>query len=248
MIEKRDKGAFYLEGSKEIGVLLTHGFTGSPAEVRPLGEFLNQQGYTVYAPLLAGHGTCVEDMEQTNWQDWWKSVELGYEKLKVEGCREIIACGLSMGGILSLKVAINYPLKAVISMCAPIYLSDRRAYFMSVLKYFRRFHKKSERYNGAPSREISGYLATPLACVPSLIELIKQVKPLLGHIEVPALIMQAEQDLTVRPASGSYIYEHIGSYRKQYITYEKSGHIITIDKEREKVFKDIHDFIKRLDQ
>lgn len=244
MIHVKSRESFFMAGREDQpGVLLIHGFTGSPAELQPLGEYLNHNGYTVFAPLLAGHGTCLEDMEQTRWNDWWKSVEHGYERLKLEGCRDIIACGHSMGGILALKLALNYPLKAVISMCAPIYLTDKRAYFSGILKMFRRYQKKPIK-NLDGEKVITGYDYMPLACVPSLVELINQIKPLLSHIEVPALILQAELDKMVKPRSGDYLYKEIGSREKQYITYEKSGHIITIDKDKEQVLKDILLFIK----
>lgn len=244
MIHVKSREPFFLKGNEnKTGILLIHGFTGSPAELQPLGEYLNEHGYTVFAPLLAGHGTSIEDMEKTRWNDWWISVEQGYEKLKIEGCQDIIACGHSMGGILALKLALNYPLKAVISICAPIYLTDKRAYFSNVTKMFLRYHKKPRKHRYGEEL-ITGYDRFPMVCVPSLIELINQIKPLLGHVEVPALILQAELDTTVEPRSGEYIYKEIGSREKQYITYEKSGHIITIDKDKEQVMKDILLFLR----
>src|SRR4051812_26008702 len=73
--------AFFLPGGP-TGVLLTHGFTSSPAEVRPLGIYLAEQGYTVYGPLLAGHGTAPEDLRTTTWQQWVASAEAGLAELR----------------------------------------------------------------------------------------------------------------------------------------------------------------------
>src|SRR5436190_11697172 len=79
---------FFLPGGP-TGVLLTHGFTSSPAEVRPLGLFLAEQGYTVYAPRLAGHGTAPEDLQTTSWPEWVASARAGLAELRAAGCTRI---------------------------------------------------------------------------------------------------------------------------------------------------------------
>ncbi|OEH86827.1 hypothetical protein BHU72_00740 [Desulfuribacillus stibiiarsenatis] len=243
MIVGKSRDSFFLPGGN-IGILLIHGFTGSPAEMHAMGEYLHRLGYTVYAPLLAGHGTTVQDMAKTCWTDWWQSVTQGYEKLKLEGCTEIIGCGLSMGGILTLKLALNYPLKALVTMCAPIYLTDSRAYLSGLLKYVKKYQDKN---NTHPYEDMEAYQLAyqqmPLACIPSLLELINQVRPLIRHIETPALVLQSELDQTVQPKSGEYIFQELRSWKKEYITYSKSGHIITIDKERKHVFQDVANFL-----
>ena len=94
---------FLLRGNK-IGVLLIHGFTGSPAELLPLGIFLNHEGFTVLAVRLAGHGTSERDLLRTNCGDWFNSVLDGYAMLK-NFCDKIFVIGHSMGALLSLKLA-----------------------------------------------------------------------------------------------------------------------------------------------
>src|SRR5262249_2909794 len=114
---------FFLPGGP-TGVLLTHGFTSSPAEVRPLGAFLAEQGYTVYGPRLAGHGTAPEDLRTTNWPDWVAAARGGIAELRTAGCERIALIGLSLGGTISLYLAAHEPgaYLGVVTMNSPVYL------------------------------------------------------------------------------------------------------------------------------
>jgi carboxylesterase len=104
---------FFLPGSDEntkTGCLVTHGFTGSPKEMRWLGEYLNRQGYTVCGMRLAGDATRLEDMVRARWQDWLLSVEDGINLLR--SCTDqVCLLGLSMGGVLSLTAATRFPVR-----------------------------------------------------------------------------------------------------------------------------------------
>ena len=113
---------FLLPGGTK-GVLLIHGFTGSPSEMRLLGDYLHQLGYTVLAVRLCGHGTNVKELRETNWRHWFSTVENGYHILKGL-CSKITVVGLSMGGLLSLKLAAEYPVSKVVSLSTPIYIAD----------------------------------------------------------------------------------------------------------------------------
>ena len=93
--------------NKEIGILLVHGFTGSPASMRPWAEYLNQRGYTVKVPLLPGHGTTPEDLNLVKWEEWPAKVESDLQEL-LRTCRKVFICGLSMGGGTTLNVASKY--------------------------------------------------------------------------------------------------------------------------------------------
>jgi len=244
-MDRRSPEPFMFRGSVDTGILLLHGFTGSPAEMRRLGEFLSDQGYMIYAPLLSGHGETPEKMEKTTWHDWWQSTVQGYKTLQSEGCKQIIAIGLSMGGILALNLARQYPLTAVVSLSAPIFLRDRRAFLAKLLYRFHRFEKVKGSKPEHIAAEHFTYDEMPVRCVASLYEFIQKVKRHLWEVVVPALICQGELDETVIPKSAQYIYDHIGSEEKSLIWYPHSSHVITLDHEREKLFGDIHMFIKK---
>lgn len=244
-IQRRSPDPFFYPGN-ETGILLIHGFTGTPSELRPMGKNLSERGYTVYAPLLAGHGTSPEEMDKTTWQDWWVSTLQAYEKMKKEGAEKVVAVGLSMGGTLALNLARTKPLTGVVSLCSPIRIQDRKApladWVSPIMPYLKRRGTKPAHIE----EHLVPYDRTPLRCVSSLRKLIRHVKRHLPEIEVPALIVQAVKDETVVPSSASLIYEKISSQDKTIRWYEKSSHIITLDKEREKLFEEVAKFVQRV--
>lgn len=231
--------AFDYKGNN-TGVLLIHGFTGTPSEVRHLGEYLKGHGYTVKGILLKGHGTTPEDMRKCCHKDWISSAVEGYKALKRE-CDEVFTIGLSMGGLLSLYLARNYDVRGVVTLSAPIRILGKSASFAFVERYFRTYILKK------PEKEdinIISYDKSPVKSVYELFRLIKYVKSNLGKIDKPILIMQSYRDRTVDPASANIIYSNIGSKDKSIIYLHKSGHIITCDCEKEQVFEEVYRFIK----
>ena len=234
---------FFLLGG-EKGVLLLHGFTGSPAEMRLLGEKLHQEGYTVFAPRLSGHGTTVEELAKTKWPHWYSGVEDGYHIVR-SVCKEISVVGLSMGGLLALKLAAEYPVNKAVSLSTPIYIADKRLDMLPLYRVLYQFvPKKRKSFAGIGSQYCVGYNATPLSSLSSLLDLIEDVDVRLPTIKTPLLVVQARFEHTVQPRSATYIFEQVGSTEKKLVWLEKSGHIVTLDIEREQVFEEIIDFLQ----
>ncbi len=234
----------YLMPGGEHGVLLIHGFTGSPSEMRLMGEFLNAQGYTVFAPRLCGHGSTPEDMAATGWKQWYADAENGFYILSGV-CREISVIGLSMGGLLSIKLAFEYPVKKLAVMSTPIYIADKRLPMLPVYRLFRSYAvKRRRKIAGIDPTYSVCYDRTPLKSLASLLELIKHVDALIPQVRTPALIVQSYNDRTVRPKSARYIYDLIGSHDKKLMWLEKSGHIVTLDSEHGDVFQAVSEFLR----
>lgn len=244
MAVMRGAEPFLLPGD-DRGVLLVHGFTGSPSEMRLLGEYLNDLGYTVMAPRLSGHGASPEDMARTAWPEWYGDVEDAFFMLKGL-CREIDVIGLSMGGLLGLKLAAEHPVCRVISLSAPIFIADKRLPMLPLYRLIRKYAPKRRRkfYDIDPIYSVC-YDRTPLNCLGSLLHLIKQMERILPAVHQPMLVVQSRNDRTVRPQSARYIYERLGSREKQLIWLEESGHIVTLDSERNRVFEVVADFLRR---
>jgi len=232
---------FLIKGGPR-GVLLVHGFTGSPAEMRLVGEQLANRGFTVLGVRLPGHGTTIEDMETTVWRHWYGAVVDGWYLLKGL-CHEINVVGLSMGGLLSLKLAANFPLARVVSLSAPIFLANRQLALLPIYRRFRRFVPKKQRDYDVDPKYFVGYDKTPLSSLSSLLELIQSVETDLPHITCPSLVLQSRREHTVRPESASFIFERIAARQKEIFWLEKSGHVVTVDIERETVFEKIIDFL-----
>lgn len=235
---------FLLKGGPR-GVLLIHGFTGAPAEMRLLGESLHAKGFTVLAVRLPGHGTEVGDMEITTWRHWYGAALDG--RLLLSGlCDEINVVGLSMGGLLALKLAAEYPVSSVVALSTPIFLTTRRLPLLPLYRAFRRFIPKKHRHYDIDPRYNVGYDSTPLASLSSLLELISSVQEDLPNIHCPALLVQSRREHTVRPESATFIFDHLGTQAKELFWLEKSGHVITIDIEREAVFAKVAEFLAQI--
>lgn len=233
---------YLFKGGKK-GVLLIHGFTGSPAEMRMLADYLLEQGFTVMAVRLPGHGTQVEDLNKTQWKDWYNAVVDGYNILKCM-CDDISVVGISMGSLLAIKLATYHVIDKLIVMSTPIEINNDKLAFLPVHKIFQSYIPKRKRhYNISDIYDIS-YDKYPLGALSSMIELIDKVKENLPSVTNPVLIIQSRVEKTVKPKSATYINKNIGSKKKQIIWLENSGHMIVLDSQRDAVFEKIAEFLK----
>lgn len=232
---------FYFEGNK-VGILISHGFTGSTQSMRPLGEAYAKAGYTVCGPRLRGHGTHYEDMETTTYQDWIASIEEGYRWLK-ERCEIIVVTGLSMGGTLTLYLAENHPeIKAIIPINAAIEISDMAA-----------VQNVDDRFLDAIGSDIKdsavkelAYDKTPVQSVREIVKLMENVKGNLDKITCPALIFVSEEDHVVPPENSRTIYDQISSKDKQIVQLKNSYHVATLDHDQGLIIEETLAFIEKV--
>lgn len=234
---------FYFPGNK-TGILLIHGFTGSPSEMRYLGDYLKDKNFTVRGVLLKGHGTSPREMRKTNHRDWIKSAEEGYQEL-AEKCDEIFVVGFSMGGAIALHLAQKYNIKGIVSLSTPIKILNRQYFIGATVKYLGYIIGVAPKIVKQKDPFIISYDKTPIKCIFSLIQLINIVKSDLHKIEKPILIMQSYGDGTVHPSSANFIYKRIASTDKSIIFLHNSGHVITCGCEKDQVFEEVHNFISK---
>lgn len=241
------KGAeeFWLTGGNGKAVLLLHGYTGSTGEMRPLGEYLQQRGYSVLGVRLPGHGTCAEDLENTTAGDWYAEAERGC-KLLLKDYQEVYVAGLSMGGLLTIKLAAKLPIQKAAILAAPIYLRDKRKPLFPILKYFIRFLPKRKRDYRDAEKYNHCYTKMPTKPLGSLFTLLDECKhKLLPQIKIPCIVLQSTIEHTVNPKSARYIYDNLGSEEKQLVWFQHSGHILTLDGEREAVYEAVWNFFEK---
>ncbi len=243
--ERRSVAPFFYEGGNR-GLLLIHGFTGTTAELGPMGKYFHKLGFTVHAPLLAGHGTTPEEMTKTGWKDWWKSAVDGYERLKQFGCDKISVVGLSMGGVLALRMARELEVAGVVTMAAPMRFKNKKAHFAWLIHPFVPYQVRNDVKEPHIEEAILPYDRTPVKCVASLKRLIHDVRGRLHHITVPVLVIQGGADETIYPEDAEIIMAGLGSKDKQLKWYPRSSHIIVLDHDREQMFAEISAFIERL--
>jgi carboxylesterase len=243
---------FFFPGGP-VGCLLVHGFTGTPKEMRWLGEYLAAQGHSVLGVRLAGHATCVEDMLRTRWPDWLASVEDGYRLLSGT-VKQVYLAGLSLGGILSLTFASgrftpDCPVAGVVGMAVPHHLPINPLLLktIKVISLFKRSLEPgpSDWYDHQAEQQHTCYQVTPLREVAELRDLLAEMIIGLPKVTAPVTLIYSRDDQTVRPEEkhADLIYDQLGSQTKKLVWIEKSGHNMTRDLQRDIVFKNVADFI-----
>jgi carboxylesterase len=246
---------FFFPGQGEnshIGCLVTHGFTGTPKEVRWLGEYLNRQGFTVCGMRLAGHATRPEDMVRSRWQDWLLSVEDGTNLLR--SCTDqVFLLGLSMGGVLSLTAAARSDIQGVVAMSTPYNLPSMSLPLWAVrfLSWFKPYLPKGKLHGSGwfDQAAYNQHVAYPMNPVRSALELkllIEEMHADLPKISIPVLLIHSRNDDYIIKDSMEQIYKLLGSSDKQMLWVEGGGHVITEEPTRETVFKAAADFIQRV--
>ena len=244
--EHLDPSPFFLEGGP-AGVLLIHGFTGSPPEMRLVGNYLHQRGFTVSGPLLPGHGTTVEDMNRCRWTDWVAQAEAALGDLRGR-CETTFVGGLSMGSILTLYLAAQHPeLAGIITYSPAVWPADRLLYMTPVLKYAVPRKAKSgasDLVDPAADLRLWSYDENPCFAAHELLKMLRHVRRRLPQVTCPVLIMHSTGDRSIHPESARRTYEQVGAADKELVTLHNSGHCITVDSEWEAVAEKTHEFIR----
>ena len=232
----------------DIGFLFIHGFTGSPFEGRELAHRLHDTlGITVSVPLLPGHGTRPEDLQNLSWEEWYAFVENKFLELKMH-CRQIFVCGQSVGAALALRLTANQDCQGVICLAGAVFLKDWRLFLLPIARHLVTYHYKSKGpdiRDKSRKAEIPNYPKYPVRSVDQLLALFENVRKDLSRVTAPALLIHSRKDRTIHFSNLKYIYNHIASANKETVILDESYHVISIDVEKELVWMRIESFINQ---
>jgi carboxylesterase len=240
-------------------VLCLHGITGTPFEVRPIAEALGRGGYTVDAPMLAGHGGTLGDLARTTWPDWLRSAERALDELqaRVHG-RPVAICGFSMGGLLGLHLARQYPQRvaALVVMGTPLRL---RRWKVATIRAICHLPMNFALHPGAsvPKRNASdvsdpemryanpGLRAFPIAALKQLFDLMDVVRRDLPAIKTPTLVAHGRHDHVVPMEDSLELTGSLAADVIERLWLERSFHIISLDVERSLLIETVTKFLAR---
>lgn len=239
---------WFAQGSgvnREVGVLLVHGFTGSPASMRPWAEYLNQRGYTVKVPLLPGHGTTPHDLNLVKWQEWPAKVEGDLQEL-VRTCRKVFICGLSMGGGTTLNIATRYPkdLAGIILVNPMIHVKFVPHQLAWAISRFQKMRKSVGDDIKRPGITEYGYDALPSVGVYQLLKMLHYTRKRLHDVTAPMLLFHSVDDHTLPVTNTEIVMKGVGSRQKQRIELVNSYHVATLDYDQEVIFENSRLFIE----
>jgi carboxylesterase len=235
-----DPSAFEAAGDR-VGVLLIHGYTGSVAEMRPMGAYLADRGLTVRCPLLPGHGTDPKDLTRIGWQEWVDEVETALHELQAR-CDTVFVGGLSLGSLLTLWLGAKHPdIAGLIAMAPAISVQNRLMPATLLLRYLFRYNPlgpMGEDDLSDPQAVERGwcYDETPLWGASQVYLLQREVRRALPQIRQPILIVQGRRDRHLDPEAAQMLHDSVASTDRTVIWLEHSGHNLLIDGERESVW------------
>jgi carboxylesterase len=228
-----------------VGVLLSHGFTGSPQSMRPWAEHLNAAGLTVVCPLLPGHGTRWEDMAATTWDDWYGAVQASFDDLAAR-CSTVFVMGLSMGGTLVLRLAEERGdrVAGVVVVNASLASESKLGKLIPLLSKVVKATKGVGSDIKKPGVKELAYEKVPLKAAASLFGTLPTVCGDLPRITAPVLVFRSSVDHVVEPISGRKLMEGLAGGKVEERVLENSYHVATLDNDAPRIFEESLQFVR----
>lgn len=233
-----------------LGVLLLHGFTSSLATVDGLVPHLEARGIPYALPTLRGHGTRPEELAGVVWHHWYEDAERALDEL-LERCERVVVMGLSMGGVAALHLAVQRPerLAGVVTVAPALRLNITGKWLLPLLRRSTRQARVDARRafeDATLAAKSTNYVSAPIAAVYSLVRFGQLVERELPRMRVPLLVLYTPRDRVVLPESARIAYERAGTppAAKAIRAFERSGHEMLLDQQREAVFAAIMEFVE----
>ena len=226
---------FHADGGR-VGVLFCHGFTGSPWSLLEWAKMTAAAGYRVSLPRLPGHGTSWQELNVTEWRDWYGAAEHAFLELRAN-CDTVFIAGLSMGCALALRLAEKYPDQvAGLALVNPAVLGSAKMRALPVLHHFR----ASAKSIGSDISELGiqelAYERTPLKAANSMMRMWVDVRACLDLVSCPLLVFRSATDHVVPAASTAFVLSHVSSDVITERILEHSYHVATMDRDKEQIF------------
>jgi carboxylesterase len=234
-------------GGRAIGVLLVHGYTGSPASMKPWAQALVEQGYAVEVPLLPGHGTRWQDLNGVAWTDWYAEAEAAFDRLHAS-CEAVVVAGLSMGGCVVLRLAEERGDQVAGIVLVNPFLSSFRAELrlLPVLKGVIPALRGVVNDIKKPDQDEHGYHRLPLKGLAEVTSMWKTVVPELKLVTQPVLYFRSQVDHVIDVSSSPTVLHGVASADVEERTLDNSYHVATLDNDAERIFTESAEFVARV--
>jgi carboxylesterase len=235
------------QDGQRVGVLLVHGFTGSPHSMVPWGRHLAEQGLGVAVPRLPGHGTSWQELNRTRWPDWYGEAERAFEKLRAN-CDQVVVGGLSMGGGLALQLAADRgrEVAGVVVVNAAVDTLRKDVKALPLLKLLVPSLPGIASDIKKEGADEGGYDRTPLKATHSMISAWRTLREDLPKVTQPLLVFRSSEDHVVDPSSARIISATVSSRDVTERMLENSYHVATLDNDAPTIFEESVHFIRRV--
>ena len=227
------------------GVLLCHGFTGSPQSLRPWAEYLAEAGLTVSLPRLPGHGTTWQEMNRTRWEDWYAEVDRALDELRAD-TDEIFVMGLSMGGCLALRLAeLHGPAVSGLVLVNPSVTAETKLFLLApALKLLVPSLKGIASDIKKPGVAEVGYDRVPVKAAATLPGLWKVTTRHLDQVSQPVLVYRSAVDHVTGPANVESLRRALPANQLEVRECPESYHVATLDNDADAIFTGSLDFVR----
>jgi carboxylesterase len=242
-----DATPFELPGAGRAAALCLHGLTGTPYEVRPIGEALAAAGIAALGPALPGHNETPERLARVSHEAWLDAGRAELARLRAAHAR-VFVVGVSMGGLVALALAAEAPVDAAVVVGVPLRLRHPAVRLVPVAKHFLRFLPKP---GGADIRDAAArarhpsYDRMPLAAVHELLRLQRRVRALLPSVAAPLLVAHGAHDRTAHPEDAREILAQVASAERGHLRLAASGHVVPVDHDGPQLAAATVEFLRR---
>ncbi|MEE9097871.1 alpha/beta hydrolase [Pseudarthrobacter phenanthrenivorans] len=236
--------AFSGEGHR-AGVVLSHGFTGSPHSLRAWANAFAGAGFAVRMPLLPGHGTTWQDLARTRWQQWHGALDAAFLELDAE-CDQVFAAGLSMGGALALRIAATRPVAGVVLVNPALVVDDPRAPLAGILKLVLKSTPSIGNDILKAGMDEGAYARTPVAAAHELNKMFKDTVRLLPRVTAPVQVYRSAVDHVVSDSSMAALRRGLANAPLEVVRLENSYHVATLDNDADQIFEGSVEFVQRV--
>lgn len=235
------------DGEGRVGVLLLHGFTGSPASMRPWGQALAEYGWSIRVPRLPGHGTRWQDMNITTWEDWYSEADRNLRDLSA-ACDRVFVCGLSMGGALTLRLAEQHgeAISGIVLVNAAVHTERRDRHLLPIVKHLVGSFPGISNDIAKPGVDEVAYDRTPLKAAHSMMSMWSIVRDDIAQVRQPILLFRSAQDNVVEASNAEWILTHVASRDTEEVVLPRSYHVATLDHDAQTIVDGSAAFIERL--
>ncbi len=246
---------FFYEADKKA-VLLLHGLTGTPQDLKKIASTLKDQGYSCYAPIYSGHGLGAEALLKTTPAQWWHDALDALKFLEDKGYPEVAVIGHSMGGIFTLKIAEHFQkicfqsqaqLKGIVTLCSPVQQRNPDELINRVFAYGMQYKKLQRKDAKQIEYEVSRLKLQDTSALLQISRMSAEAGHDLNDIKVPTFVIQGSLDAESYKRSARLIFAGTDTRRKYIKFYENSGHLIMYDNEKDQLSQDIARFLNSLD-
>jgi len=234
-------------GGRAIGVLLVHGFSGSPASMKPWARALAEQGYAVEVPLLPGHGTRWQDLNRVAWTDWYAEAEAAFDRLR-DACEAVVVGGLSVGCPVALRLAEERgdQVSGVVLVNAYVSSSRKELKALPLMKHVIPSLRGVINDIKKPDQDEHGYDRLPLKGLAQVTEMWKVVVPDLRRVTQPVLYFRSAADHVIDASSSPTILRGVGSVDVEERMLDNSYHVATLDHDADRIFAESAEFVARV--